>query len=550
MTPPDEPVKGATPQTGEPPSPAHVHAPSWLAILVGVWAVVMAAGLCVILTTLFLRSRPIDLSEVMRNHIRDVESVLLSNHVPREKIAVSTGEARSDESSKWAYLECRVDVPSDLSLGGIVHVVRRSMARREVTVLDEASSPPGRIVLTLQDGGREFARMTLTGKPDKKNLHEATRRIAEESSALLTQVLQPPSKLTVSTPEARENETAEWTFTAMEIQLAAPLSAQAIETALAAIMHHKDTAVSRITEPAQPLALAYSVAYGEVECVLVTVHRAEPESAPSQEDAMRNSEDGSPEEGTSEDSGSEALPLDSEHLNGDARKPAPPLHKRPADGSMQVAIIVDDGGYGGSITEEVLALDPALTLSILPHAPHSTETARRAQELGFEVMLHMPMENSSEQNAYPGQLVTGMAPEDVQRLTSEALADVPGAVGINNHTGSKFTSDATSMRTFRETIKPLNLFFVDSRTMSTSTAYSVAQELDIQSAARDLFLDHESDKAYIRERFQQLIELCKTQGSAIGICHFRKNSAAVLTEMLPRFKEEGITLVHVSELVE
>ncbi|MCC6696380.1 MAG: divergent polysaccharide deacetylase family protein [Candidatus Hydrogenedentes bacterium] len=481
--------------------------------------------------------------------MHEVESVLLSNHVPRDNIAVGTGEARSDESSEWVYLECRVVVPPELSLGGIERVVRKSMAQRDVTVLDETGLPLGTAVLTLEDGGREFARVTLTGRPDKKNLHEATRRIAEESGTLLAQVVQAPSTLTVSPPEARENDTTEWTFTAMEIQVVPPLSAETIETTLASIMLHKDTALSRITDPTQPLALAYSVAYGEVECVLVTVRQPEPEPAPSEDDMIPMP--GAPTaEGADEESGSEALPLDSEHLNGDARKPAPPLHKRPTDGSMQMAIIVDDGGYGGSITEELLSLDPALTLSILPHAPHSTETARRAQELGFEVMLHMPMENSSEQNAYPGQLVTGMTPEEIQRLTSEALVDVPGAVGINNHTGSKFTSDASSMRTFLENIKPLNLFFVDSRTISTSTAYTVAQEMEIQSAARDLFLDHESDKAYIRERFQQLIELCKTQGSAIGICHFRRNSVAVLQEMLPRIKEEGITLVHVSELVE
>lgn len=546
MTPRDEPVTGSAPQSAEPPAPPPV-APSWLAILVGVWAVVMAAGFCVVLTTYYLRSRPVDLSGVMGSHVHEVESVLIENHVPREKIALGGGEPRSDETSEWVFIECRVDVPPELSLGGIERVVRKSMAQRNVAVLDEPGPPPGTVVLALQDGGREFARVTLTGRPDKTDLHEATRRIAEEVSTLLTKVVQAPSILTISPSESRENDVKEWTFTSMAIHVVPPLSAETIESTLASIMQHEDTAVSRLTNLEQPLDLSYSIDYGDVECVLVTLHQ--PEAAPAQ-DGMAQDSSPTPAEDAAGQVGSEALPLDSEHLNGDARKPAPPRHKRPADGSTQVAIIVDDGGYGGGITEEVLALDSTLTLSILPHAPHSTETARRAQELGFEVMLHMPMENSSAQNAYPGQLVADMTPEEIQRLTVEALADVPGAVGVNNHTGSKFTSDATSMRAFLETIKPLNLFFIDSRTISTSTGYTVAQEMEIQSAARDLFLDHESDKAYIRERFQQLIELCKTQGSAIGICHFRRNSVAVLQEMLPRIKEAGITIVHASELVE
>jgi hypothetical protein len=247
---------------------------------------------------------------------------------------------------------------------------------------------------------------------------------------------------------------------------------------------------------------------------------------------------------------SESLPLDSEHLNGDAREPAAPARSDRPGGALQVAIIVDDGGYGGEITEDMLALDPRLTLSILPGAPHSTDTAQRAAQLGFEIMLHMPMENSSEHAAYPDQLTVDMTPERIHELTAEALTDVPGAVGINNHTGSKFTSDPEAMRAFLSGVQPLDLFFVDSRTISTSTAYEIAQEMDIPCAARDLFLDHEQDKDYIRERFDQLIALCEQQGSAIGICHFRRNSVAVLREKLPEFEQRGIALVHVSELVE
>ena len=245
----------------------------------------------------------------------------------------------------------------------------------------------------------------------------------------------------------------------------------------------------------------------------------------------------------------EALPLDSTDFHLDAPMPAstPPA---PQTGPLRLAIIVDDGGYGGWITEDILALPNTLTLSILPHAPYSCETARRAHDLGFEVMLHMPMENVTGKTTYPGQITVDMNVEQMLELTNEALTDVPGAVGINNHTGSKFTSNAAAMRTWLGLIKDRGFYFIDSRTAHSACAYEVADELGIVSAENDLFLDHDSRPDCIRARFKQIIEMVKRQGRAICICHFRKNTVPILKDTMPEFAKEGIEIVHASALVE
>ncbi len=220
-----------------------------------------------------------------------------------------------------------------------------------------------------------------------------------------------------------------------------------------------------------------------------------------------------------------------------------------AQALARVAIIVDDGGYGGEPTDIVLGLDPALTLAILPNTPHATKLAGEAQRRGFEVMLHMPMENTSPTLVHPGQLDGGMDSAELRRLTESALAQVPGAVGINNHGGSKFTANAKALGRFMEGIKDSHLFFVDSRTTRESVAFEVARQFGIPTVARTLFLDHDNDPAAIRAQFQQLMDEARKQGSAIGICHFRPNTAEFLRENLPRLAAEGIELVHVSKLV-
>lgn len=220
-----------------------------------------------------------------------------------------------------------------------------------------------------------------------------------------------------------------------------------------------------------------------------------------------------------------------------------------AQAHPRVAIIVDDGGYGGDATEIILGLDPGLTFAILPNTPNGTALAEEAAHRGFEIMLHMPMDNDSDTLRHPGQISTGMDAAEIHALTQAALAQVPGAVGINNHTGSKFTADAEAMRRFMQGIAGSGLYFIDSRTTPNTVAGEVAREFRVPAAVRTLFLDHDNEEAQIRARFDELIQEARAQGSAIGICHFRPNTATVLRDMLPQLTSAGIQLVHASELV-
>lgn len=216
----------------------------------------------------------------------------------------------------------------------------------------------------------------------------------------------------------------------------------------------------------------------------------------------------------------------------------------------KVAIILDDGGNNRSVAEEVLKLDPALTLSILPHTEFGPEIAAEGAKKNFEIMLHMPMEPLGEAARDKGLLKVGMSEEEITRLTEEAVAEVPGIVGINNHKGSKFTSDAASMAMFFRAVKGMPYYFVDSVTSGKSRAYMEAKAAGIRTAKRSVFLDDKADAAYISKQFAILRSVAKKTGSAIAIGHFRPKTVAVLPKELATLKKEGITLVRASELVQ
>jgi polysaccharide deacetylase 2 family uncharacterized protein YibQ len=217
---------------------------------------------------------------------------------------------------------------------------------------------------------------------------------------------------------------------------------------------------------------------------------------------------------------------------------------------VRVAIILDDGGWGGPETRRVLALDNRLTLAILPNAPKTEALAREAAEKGFEVMLHMPMEPSRTARKFPGQIETSMDRETVHRLAREAIAQIPGLVGVNNHTGTLFTQDAERMGWFMEVLREKNLYFVDSMTTARSLGLAAAVTAGLKAARRDVFLDNDASLPYIRSQVRELVKRARAGGSAVAIGHFRRNTVTVLEEVLPGLEKEGVVLTRMSELVQ
>jgi polysaccharide deacetylase 2 family uncharacterized protein YibQ len=160
------------------------------------------------------------------------------------------------------------------------------------------------------------------------------------------------------------------------------------------------------------------------------------------------------------------------------------------------------------------------------------------------------MENTSPTLTFKDEITVDMKPARIARLVDRALAQVPGAVGVNNHTGSKFTQDPHALECFLREVKKSGLFFVDSRTTPNTKGYEVAHTLDIPAAERGLFLDNDKEPDAIRRRFREAMRLAREQGQFIAICHFRPNTAGVLVDMLPELEANGIQLVHASELVQ
>jgi hypothetical protein len=217
-----------------------------------------------------------------------------------------------------------------------------------------------------------------------------------------------------------------------------------------------------------------------------------------------------------------------------------------------VALIFDDAGASVAQLEPILSLGRPVTIAVLPGLPASRAVAERAAAAGLEVLLHLPLEPEETENARPlgpGGVTTAMSDEEIAAVVRDGLVDVPGAVGVNGHMGSKATADRRVMTAVLAVVRERGLFFVDSRTTVRTVALPVARALGVPATERTVFLDNEDDPAYIGGQIERLLEAGRAKGWAIGIGHAQRITAEVLRHYLPEFEKAGLVLVPVSALV-
>jgi len=547
---------------GETAPPSMPH--SWRTLLAGLAICAALACLSLGLIGRFLVKRPIDLRGNMLGLAVQFEDSLAAHQIPRANVVRQESINKRDEQALWQHYTFEVAVPETLSAEGVERLIRRAMLERNVAVSAVSTPTPTDRTLALTSFGREFATVRLTGgKPpilERTDLTVACGRLADEMQALLEAhgVAHGDIQRAPATP--RQNDTAQWTFTEITAPLPQGLSVAALQSLIESGLSQRDEVVAAPDTDHTGKTARFTITYMGLECLVLEVASAGTEQ-PSTDVPPVQLPVLSPllmePSGEEEDEPDvERLPLDSQDLNGASLTQQPEGTEAPANTPLQVAIIVDDGGYGGATTDKILGLDPRLTLAILPNTPKATDTAEQAIKKGFEVIIHMPMESFSPASDFPGCLRIGMADGEILSSLRQAIDEIPCAVGVNNHTGSKFTSDEKAMGAFLKALSTFTtaedkpFYFIDSCTTRHSVAHRVAMALGIPTEVRDVFLDDKPDAAFREAQFENLVAWCKKDGAAIGICHFRAASAAFLADKLQELERRGITLVHASELVQ
>ena len=230
------------------------------------------------------------------------------------------------------------------------------------------------------------------------------------------------------------------------------------------------------------------------------------------------------------------------------------LSRQPPPGQQgeqpRIAIVVDDLGRSLSHVEALGRLGIPLTYAVLPFETRTPEVVSELRRRGSEIFLHLPMEAKGKANPGPGALTVTMSDDELRRLTAEALEAVPGAVGVNNHMGSAVAADRRSMSAVLREIDERGLAFIDSRTAADTLGYSLARQLGIPAAERQVFLDTYKDRDFIRKQFQVLLQQARKRGGAIAIAHPYAETLEILAAEVPKARELGFDFVPASQLLD
>ncbi len=221
-----------------------------------------------------------------------------------------------------------------------------------------------------------------------------------------------------------------------------------------------------------------------------------------------------------------------------------------------LAIIIDDFGYDGEGTEEILSIDIPLTAAIMPFSECTKEDIRKVADAEKEAIIHMPMESKTGQKSWVGTkgIFTDMNNDEVRQVVQEAFDAVDTAVGLNNHMGSAIMEDEEKLDIVMEEAAKRGMIFVDSLTTGDSKGKAEAEKFGVDYLERTVFIDSPDNVEVAVNQLKKAAEKAGENGYAIAIGHVGPAGGKTTAEAIKRVAAEaeslGVQFVTVSGLNE
>ncbi len=214
----------------------------------------------------------------------------------------------------------------------------------------------------------------------------------------------------------------------------------------------------------------------------------------------------------------------------------------------QIAIVLDDLGLDQKSTRRAIRLPAEITLSFLPYGRASQGLAEEAMARGHEIMVHVPMEPQGDADPGPGALRVDQSTDQIASLLARHLDEFPGAVGFNNHMGSRFTADVRALLPVMREARARGLLFLDSRTTANTLAAKIGEAAGATTVSRDVFLDHASGADGLLAQLAELEKTARATGQAIAIGHPHEMTLEVLEVWARGLGSKGLELAPISAM--
>ncbi len=216
--------------------------------------------------------------------------------------------------------------------------------------------------------------------------------------------------------------------------------------------------------------------------------------------------------------------------------------------SPLLAVVIDDLGWGAAVIRDLLEAGIPLTCTVLPDGPFTARDAQLVLRAGHDLFLHVPME-PLQPRPHAGRIITcGADPHKVRQLLEDWLAQVPGAVGISNHMGSRACADPGIVDVLLDVAAEHGLLVLDSRTSPRSLIAARARERGLIAFENCLFLDNQRDFEAIKRQLRKAVEWARRHGHAVVIGHPHESMLRALRWLVTELPALGVRPVKLSEI--
>ena len=208
----------------------------------------------------------------------------------------------------------------------------------------------------------------------------------------------------------------------------------------------------------------------------------------------------------------------------------------------KLAIIIDDVAFQYQV-KRLRKLNLPITFSFFPADINHPQTSNYAKR-ELVPMVHFPLEAINFKNEEIQTLHVGDSYEKIENRVKQILIQFPNLKFTNNHTGSKFTSDYSSMKKLLTVLKKNNIQFVDSVTTSKSQVRKISKELGTRYIRRNIFIDNKLNVPYIVGQLKKAIAKARKNGFAIAIGHPHKATLKALSKIKPLLGDVRLVFIN------
>ncbi len=227
-----------------------------------------------------------------------------------------------------------------------------------------------------------------------------------------------------------------------------------------------------------------------------------------------------------------------------------------AGAKPRIAIVIDDFGltYPKNVPDEAWMKMPwPMTFAVMPSSPKTREAAAATLRAGKELIIHFPFDPFLSLEL-PAEQASASDLAKVEALLTRSLADIRGAVGLNNHRSYRATQNRPLMRAFMRLLgrKAEGFYFLDSVVSPRSVAFDEARDSGLPALANHQFLDEAKrhDKEFCMRMLRACAARARRNGQAIAIGHhYFHGTYEGLMEMVPKLQAEGFEFVFASQLL-